>query len=83
MDGPRDGRCRWELQNVCQSWLPVHVICFIMKLAYPGNVVRIFYRAWVSGRLAGMGAALGSDTSAMTRSLSEQKELWVKWDEEW
>ena len=42
-----------------------------------------FYWAWVSGRLAGMGAALGSDTAAMTRSLSEQKDLWVKWDEDW
>lgn len=42
-----------------------------------------FYWAWVSGRLAGMGAALGGDDAAVGRALRQQKQLWTRWDEDW
>jgi predicted flavoprotein YhiN len=42
-----------------------------------------FYWAWVSGRLAGIGAALNGDTAAVGKSLRQQKDIWVNWQEEW
>lgn len=41
-----------------------------------------FYWAWVSGRLAGMGAALSGDATAVGRSIRKQKDVWVNWQEE-
>ena len=43
-----------------------------------------FYWAWVSGRLAGIGAALKGDVTAVGKSLRQQKDVWVRWNqEEW
>ena len=42
-----------------------------------------FYWAWVSGRLAGVGAALNGDVAAVGKSLRQQKDIWVNWQEEW
>ncbi|GAX81938.1 hypothetical protein CEUSTIGMA_g9366.t1 [Chlamydomonas eustigma] len=42
-----------------------------------------FYWAWVSGRLAGLGAALSPDDKALSQALNKQKDLWSHWQEEW
>ena len=44
-----------------------------------------FYWAWVSGRLAGIGAAVGADEASVGRVLREQREVWggSEWKEDW
>ena len=42
-----------------------------------------FYWAWVSGRLAGLGAAHAADTKAVNQALRQQKQLWAQWEEDW